>query len=174
MYKISTLTKIDDLGGQSSVDLAGPSNRRDAKRRRLRLRATTRSDGNVEIPIIIRNISFRGLLLETESSNLSVKDRVEINLPDVGAVAACVVWQSGPFVGCEFFDPISKSDISTMLLKSPPTKDLPTGETDSIETAPIYDKNRPIEPTINFSVVFTIALVLWALIAAVAYVLISG
>jgi hypothetical protein len=87
--------------------------RRVAARRTLKLGVGTACE-----PVTIRNMSLTGMLLETSAPMLVGTD-FEIELPQAGAVAAVVSWNSGEFYGCEFDRPISTAALSAALLQSP-------------------------------------------------------
>ncbi|RVQ67522.1 PilZ domain-containing protein [Croceicoccus ponticola] len=65
----------------------------------------------------ISNLSEKGLMLETTTA-LQPGDTFEIELPQLGACYAEVVWSEGDRKGCRFFAPISKSVVSAAILRS--------------------------------------------------------
>ena len=81
--------------GQSGADA------RQATRQRLSLEAIAhsgRGDGDV---VQVHNVSSSGMLLSTALA-LGVGDEIEVELPGIPDVRACVVWSSGAFHGCAF------------------------------------------------------------------------
>lgn len=74
---------------------------------------TTGESGNV----LIHNGSTTGLLLQS-SQGLQVGDRLEVDLPYVGATTAEIVWASGDMFGCQFAEPISQAALSAAQLRS--------------------------------------------------------
>jgi len=84
------------------------------QRRALMLGAEADSE-----PVIIRDISLTGMLLETPTAML-VGSRFEVELPHAGKVAVAVVWNSGEFYGCEFEYPISPAAVRAARLQSEP------------------------------------------------------
>jgi hypothetical protein len=59
------------------------------------------------------------MLIET-AANLHAFDAVEVDLPEVGAASAFVVWHSGRYFGCEFKEPIFQAAVSAARLRSSP------------------------------------------------------
>ena len=152
---------------QFSNEAAKNLNRRGSRRRSLTLTAHTRSRATGELPVQILDISQGGLLLESRTTELCVDDHIEVDLPEGGPVRARVAWKSGPFVGCEFSQLVSPAAISAALLKADPR---------SSELRPAPDhraaahRRSGIEPQLNFSITFLLALVLWALIGVTVYI----
>lgn len=103
---------------------------RGATRRSLTLEvraSSPRDAGNA----LIRNLSERGLLLET-AAELAIGETIHVDLPEAGASEARIVWRDGPFFGCEFLTPVSRAAVSAALLLAPierapitPLPDLP-------------------------------------------------
>ena len=93
------------------------TDRRGAVRRKLRLRV----DGQLSrhaVEAVIRDLSEGGVLLETPA-DLTVGERLHVELPEAGMRAAIVVWNRGHFFGCEFKIPLPKKIVSATLLLSP-------------------------------------------------------
>ena len=67
---------------------------------------------------IVHDLSLTGLLLET-GDNLQVGERIEFDLPERGATAAIVVWNSGRYFGCQFDGRITQGAVSAAVLRSP-------------------------------------------------------
>lgn len=86
-------------------------------RRMLRLEASgvTASGGTARV--LVHNISASGLLLESEVA-LSQDERIDVDLPQAGAIPARVIWASGSYFGCEFEAPISTAVLSAAQLRS--------------------------------------------------------
>jgi hypothetical protein len=146
--------------------------RRRSERRSLTLSAQTSSPSAGELPVLLLDISQGGLLLEAETTELSVEDQIELELPECGLVRASVAWKSGPFFGCKFSQPVAPAAISAALLKADPQV------RDEVSIAPELPalRNRlAIGPEFNFSVAFLLALLVWGLIGlaylAVRYLL---
>ena len=57
------------------------------------------------------------MLIECEAA-LSIRDRVDIDLPHAGVVPATLVWVSGRMFGCQFDAPISPAALSAAQLRS--------------------------------------------------------
>src|SRR5690606_30055002 len=98
-----------------SKEAAKSLERRGSKRRPLTLTAPTSSRATGELPVRIFDISAGGLLLEAKAAELSVDDQIEVELPECGLVTARVAWKSGPFVGCQFNQPVAPAAISAAL-----------------------------------------------------------
>lgn len=87
------------------------------RRRTLRLHVpASTADGASEA--LVRNLSERGLLVETEAS-FRLGDVFNVELPELGNVAARVVWKRGRSFGCRFEQAVSKAVVSAALLRSP-------------------------------------------------------
>ena len=67
---------------------------------------------------MIHDLSSTGVLLQT-SADLGAFDNFEIELPEVGATHAYVVWSSSDFFGCEFAKPIPRAALSAAQLRNP-------------------------------------------------------
>ncbi len=94
------------------------TDRRRAPRRTLRLEAAGGSSSNPNGKVLIHDLSLTGLLIETASS-LPVGSKLQVELPEAGAVGAEVVWNTGRFYGCRFTKGISKAALSAALLRTP-------------------------------------------------------
>jgi transcriptional regulator with XRE-family HTH domain len=75
--------------------------KRAATRRALRLDTSGAVADRGEANVTIHNISAAGLLLETDLA-LIEGERLALDLPEAGAVAAVVVWRSEQLYGCAF------------------------------------------------------------------------
>lgn len=96
---------------------AKPSASARASRRKLMLEVRGAHASGSDVPVMIHNISETGLLIECEAA-LSIRDRIDIDLPHAGAVAATLVWVSGRMFGCQFDAPISPAVLSAAQLRS--------------------------------------------------------
>lgn len=96
---------------------AKPSASTRAKRRKLMLEVRGAHASSSDVPVVIHNISETGLLIECEAS-LSIRDRIDIDLPHAGVVPATLVWVSGRMFGCQFDAPISPAALSAAQLRS--------------------------------------------------------
>lgn len=163
----AVLRQHDEGSGESSSGAAQAPDRRRSGRRALRLSAAANSHSSDEIPVLVLDISPGGLLLEAEPRALVVDDFLEISLPAQAPLIARVVWQSGRYFGCEFTASISPASISAALLNGDP---LTSPFDDDVEHGTLV-RSRTIEPELNFSTVFWLALVGWAVIGTGAYLL---
>jgi hypothetical protein len=114
------------LLAQLTTDARAPDNRGAARRSlRLEVRASSPKDAS---SALIRNLSERGLLIET-ATDLAIGETIHVDLPEAGASEARVIWREGSFFGCEFLTPVSRAAVSAALLLAPveraPTTALP-------------------------------------------------
>ncbi|WP_395622461.1 PilZ domain-containing protein [Sphingomonas daechungensis] len=100
---------------QARLETLKTTSRRTSPRRKLSLSASLPSSG---MPVVIHDISTTGVLLQT-AAKLEPFDDFEIDLPEIGATSAFVVWNSGEYFGCEFANPVSRAAVSAALLRSP-------------------------------------------------------
>ena len=100
---------------QARLETFEDANRRASPRRRLRLGSTLTGAGH---EVVIHDLSSTGVLLQT-SAELGAFDNFEIELPEVGATHAYVVWTSSDFFGCEFAKPIPRAALSAAQLRNP-------------------------------------------------------
>lgn len=111
---------------------AQTSDNRGAIRRSLSLEV--RASPTDASSALIRNLSERGLLIETEA-DLAIGDTIEVDLPEAGASDARIVWCEGSFFGCEFLAPVPRAAVSAALLLAPvertPTTAIPALPEDS-------------------------------------------
>ena len=96
---------------------AKPSASTRAARRKLMLEVRGAHASGSDVPVVIHNISETGLLIECEAA-LSIRDRIDIDLPHAGVVPATLVWVSGQMFGCQFDAPISPAALSAAQLRS--------------------------------------------------------
>lgn len=97
------------------------ADRRRMPRRTLRLDVAARS-ATSEAPVVIRNLSRTGLLIETDAA-FALGETFLLVLPELGAAPARVVRENGRLFGCEFLTPVPASAISAALLKAPHDED---------------------------------------------------
>jgi transcriptional regulator with XRE-family HTH domain len=86
-------------------------------RRTLRLETQGALASGHATNVMLHNVSATGLLLES-AVLLTVGETLEIDLPQVGATAAKVIWVSGALYGCQFETPISAAALSAAQLRS--------------------------------------------------------
>jgi hypothetical protein len=170
MHLRAVLRPSDGNTAGFSNEAAEGVDRRSLKRRSLTLAAQTSSPTAGELPVLILDISQGGLLLEAQTAELSVDDYIELELPACGLVRARVAWKSGPFFGCQFTQLVAPAAISAALLKADPQV---MEEAAVAPDQPASPERLGIEPELNFSVAFLLALVVWALIGLAAYLAVS-
>jgi hypothetical protein len=125
---------------------------RAAARRTLRLEVQAASS-LATTKALIRNLSERGLLIETTAS-LVLGETIQVALPEVGSCEARIVWNDGFFFGCEFTTPVSKAAVSAALLlapiEQPQVSPLPLLPANAIfgdqQERPAYDFDRGPKP----------------------------
>ncbi len=93
--------------------------RRRAVRRELCLEAEAVFSADRKAPVIIHELSQTGFLMEAAEQN-TIGDRVYLQMADLAAAAARVIWSCGTHYGCEFQRPLSNAAVSTALLKARP------------------------------------------------------
>lgn len=101
-------------------------------RRMLCLKAEGLTGDGGTARVLVHNISASGLLVESDEA-LVPGERIDVDLPQAGPIAAKVIWASGSFFGCQFDAPISTATLSAAQLRSdvpdePAHAPLPTSE----------------------------------------------
>lgn len=146
---------------QARLETLENKSRRASPRRTLRLGSTIAKGG---VDAVIHDLSATGVLLQT-AAKLRVSDELDIDLPEVGATNAVVVWQSGKFYGCEFSRRIPKAAISAALLRNPIAPALRTAQ--SLATAPdpdLDDQATGLSFGTKLRVILGASIALWAII----------
>ena len=159
------------MGFEAVLEELGPGKAaREAERRSLKLHARTYSDAGGDILVIVHNISSTGLLIEAREGALAVGDSFSIDVPEAGSAESTVVWTSGRFVGCEFLQPVTKAAVSAALLRGEPMLRSPSEDITDIRAGSLGTALRPkLVPERNFLAAVTLAVGLWCLIGAAAY-----
>ncbi|MEA2774194.1 MAG: hypothetical protein QOD93_7156 [Acetobacteraceae bacterium] len=136
------------------------ASRRGSSRLKLSLDASLAGSGE---EVVIHDLSPGGILVET-SASLRKGARLEVELPEVGATQAKVVWSSGDYYGCQFDKPIPKAVLSAALLRNPFEALVapPVEEISDQEAAEFVDDRAPF--AIRMRVILGSAVLLWALI----------
>lgn len=89
------------------------SERRSEARRHLLFATTARgSDGETQ-PVLVRDISARGLLLETEEG-VTLDQTILVGLPEAGDVEAHIIWQGDKLAGCRLDHHLSQATIDAV------------------------------------------------------------
>jgi transcriptional regulator with XRE-family HTH domain len=86
-------------------------------RRKLLLEARGALPSGAQTEILVHDISATGVLLES-AAPLAIDEKIGLDLPHVGIIAARVVWTSGKLFGCQFHTPISAGALSAAELRS--------------------------------------------------------
>ena len=136
------------------------ASRRGSSRLKLSLDASLAGSGE---EVVIHDLSPGGILVETGAS-LRKGARLEVELPEVGATQAKVVWSSGDYYGCQFDKPIPRAVLSAALLRNPfePLVAAPGEEISDQEAAEFVDDRAPF--AVRMRVILGSAVLLWALI----------
>jgi transcriptional regulator with XRE-family HTH domain len=95
----------------------GPAGRPREPRRKLQLEAQGALPSGDASSVLIHDISATGMLIESPTE-LTIDERIAVELPHAGATWAKVVWLSGKLFGCEFDRPISAGALSAAQLRS--------------------------------------------------------
>lgn len=146
---------------QARLEILETNSRRGSPRRALRLGATIADGGQA---VMIHDLSATGVLLQT-SAKFDPFDDFEIDLPEVGATNAFVVWNSGDYYGCEFANPIPKAVISAALLRNPiSTATAPTISLEQKIEADVTLGAKPLSYGTKLRVMIGTSIVLWTII----------
>jgi hypothetical protein len=140
------------------------ADRRGSTRRTLRLLARA-AHVRTANEVLILDLSTTGLMLET-AIELSVGDRLKVELPNAGQVTARVIWQRDTYFGCEFLTRAPVAAISAALLcAAPRMRDAPGTATASRPQIG-YRQAPPTEqePAGQRLILFLVALALVAVI----------
>lgn len=86
--------------------------RSEARRHLLFATTVTNGDGEAQ-PVLVRDISARGLLLEVEDGAV-LESSFHIDLPEAGAVLAHIIWQGDKLAGCRLENHLSQATIDTV------------------------------------------------------------
>lgn len=148
---------------------ARATDERGAVRRSLRLEV--RASPGDATTALIRNLSERGLLIET-AADLAIGDTLHVDLPEAGVAEARIVWRDGSFFGCEFLTPVSKAAVSAALLLAPaeraPATELPALPANSAFGDELERAEPELEPySPGVDVVLMASLVIALVMAAV-------
>lgn len=97
-------------------DWPSENERRSETRRHLLFATSARGEDGQSQPVLVRDISARGLLLETEDG-VTLDPVVEVNLPEAGDVEAHVIWQGDKLAGCRLDAHLSQPTIDAVRAK---------------------------------------------------------
>ena len=128
-------------------------------RRTLRLRV----EGELSLhatEAIICNLSEQGLLLES-TTELTVGERLHVELPGSGMRSAIVVWNRDHLYGCEFPIPITNATVSAMLLRAPAESIVQDGEMSETPISPVdrWESGTLLVTMVSLVVLFLVAIV---------------
>ena len=165
MYLQAVLSPSTASTGSFARQTAQSMNRRQTERRSLALSASASSPKESGIPVLIRNISPGGLLIQAEPGILTIDDEVTVDLADDKQIKARVAWVSERLFGCEFKKPVSVATVSAALLKAEPRFG-PAGNRRLRGSARTRGISGGVVPEANFSLSLVLAVLLWAAGAA--------
>jgi hypothetical protein len=165
--QIKAVLRQSQEASSLSNEIGDRVNRRGQKRTGLTLSAITSSPSAGDLPVVIRDISQGGLLIEAGATELSIEDVIDVELPGLMSVTAKVVWRGGRFFGCQFSQSVSPAVVSAALLKGDPHA--APDRANAADEAPLPRKRVGIEPELNFLVAFLLAGALWGLIGLAVY-----
>ena len=110
--------------------------RRSETRRHLLFATTVRSGDGEDQPVLVRDISARGLLLETEDG-VTLDPTVWVSLPEAGEVEANVIWQGDKLAGCRLDIHLSQATIDAVRAKGEAAHAEQTERSDEESDAPV-------------------------------------
>jgi hypothetical protein len=137
--------------------------RRASSRLTLSLGAVLPATG---VEVVIHDLSSTGILIQT-NAELGASRRLEIELPELGATVARIVWSSGDYFGCQFEKPIPKAALSAAVLRNPFEPAAAPVPAEAIydedeSAAEVEDDRAPF--AMRMRVILGTSLLLWALI----------
>lgn len=97
-------------------DWPSENERRSEARRHLLFATSARGQDGQSQPVLVRDISARGLLLETEDG-MTLDSVVAVTLPEAGDVEAHVIWQGDKLAGCRLDSYLSQQTIDAVRSK---------------------------------------------------------
>lgn len=100
----------------NTLDWPSENERRSEARRHLLFATTARGGQDASQPVLVRDISARGLLLETEEGAV-LDPTITVNLPEAGEVEAQVIWQGDKLAGCRLDHHLSQATIDAVRVK---------------------------------------------------------
>lgn len=100
----------------SMNDWPSENERRSEARRHLLYATTARGQDGDSQPVLVRDISARGLLLETEDG-VTLDPVVAVTLPEAGDVESHVIWQGDKLAGCRLDLHLSQATIDAVRAK---------------------------------------------------------
>lgn len=100
----------------SISDWPSENERRSEARRHLLFATTASGQDGESQPVLVRDISARGLLLETEEG-MTLDSVIAVGLPEAGEVEAHVIWQGDKLAGCRLDSHLSQATIDAVRVK---------------------------------------------------------
>lgn len=97
----------------NTTDWPTENERRSEARRHLLFATTAKGEGGIDQPVLVRDISSSGLLLETEEGVILDEDLI-VTLPETGDVEAHVIWQGDKLAGCRLASELSQATIDAV------------------------------------------------------------
>ena len=158
MYLQAVLSRSTGNTGSVRSQTTRSMNRRRTERRSLTLSASASSPNESGIPVIIRDISPGGLLIQAEAGTLKIDDEVTFELADDTRVQARVAWMSERLFGCKFKSPVSVATVCAALLKAEPRS--ATGSV-GYPGPPRSSVSKDVVPEANFLLALIVAALVW-------------
>jgi len=151
MQALARLERIEGRGHRASSRL------------KLSLGAVLPATGD---EVVIHDLSSTGILIQT-NAELGASQRLELELPELGATVARIVWSSGDYFGCQFEKPIPKAALSAAVLRNPFEPAAAPAPAEAIydegeSAAEVEDDRAPF--AVRMRVILGTTLLLWALI----------
>lgn len=87
--------------------------RRSEERRHLLFATIVRGEDGESQPVLVRDISARGLLLETEEAG-TLDQTILVSLPEAGDIQAHVIWQGDKLAGCRLDTHLAQATIDAV------------------------------------------------------------
>ncbi|MFA6220542.1 MAG: helix-turn-helix domain-containing protein [Erythrobacter sp.] len=112
---------------------ANPLGQRGEPRRRLFLSGSASQTG-ASCEVLVHNLSSTGMLLSTQG-RLDLDEPLVVVFAEIGECLARIVWSAEGLFGCRFDEPLTKAQMSAILLRSEPLQ-LPPRPITPVEEAP--------------------------------------
>lgn len=126
----------------SMPDWPRESERRSEARRHLLFATSARGADGDSQPVLVRDISARGLLLEMEEG-VTLDPVVAVTLPEAGDIEAQVIWQGDKLAGCRLDTHLSQATIDAVRAKGEATHARQFGDPGDDEDEDAFDAPVP-------------------------------
>ena len=149
----------------------GDAESRYALRQPLLLKLPAHLNGQ-RVELSARNISQTGFLAGTQAP-VQLGDRLTLDMPELGAREAQVVWKSGAYLGCNFLEPLPRSAVSAAMLASAilplamPVDAVPSEPSLSAADASVAQADNRLSPRTRLFILLACATLPWMSIAGI-------